>query len=72
MLGAMPPVSMSFMLAVFIGSLISHIIGKTVGREFWESNKGFIVFGFWIGDGVVSTILTIITLLNKSTWLLPY
>jgi hypothetical protein len=72
MLGAVPPSSFSFWLAMFIGSLVSHIIGKMVGREFWDSNKGFITIGFLVGDGVVSTVLTIITLLSKSTWLLPY
>jgi hypothetical protein len=72
MLGAVPPSQFSFWLAMFIGSLVSHIIGKTVGREFWDSNKGFITIGFFVGDGVVSTVLTIISLLNKSTWLLPY
>jgi len=72
MLGAFPPTQTSYIFAVFIGSLISHIIGKSIGRQFWDSNKGFIVIGFLIGDGVISTIIPIITLLNKSIWLLPY
>jgi len=72
MLGAIPPVQFAYIFAIFVGSLISHIIGRNVGREFWNSNKGFIVIGFLIGDGVISTIIAILSLVNTSTWLLPY
>ena len=72
MLGAIPPTQFSYILAVFVGSLISHIIGRNIGREFWDSNKGFIMIGFLIGDGVISTIIAILSLVNTSTWLLPY
>jgi hypothetical protein len=75
MLAAVPPApyaAFNYILALFIGSLISHIIGRTVGREFWDSNKGFLAFGVLIGDGVVTSVLMIASLLNKSTWLLPY
>jgi hypothetical protein len=61
-----------FIFAMLIGSIVSNIIGRVVGRELWNANKGFLVYGFLIGDGLVSTILIMATLISKSTWLLPY
>jgi len=59
-------------LAMFVGSVASHVIGRFVGREFWESNKGFIFIGVTVGDGLIATILMILELISKSTWLMPY
>jgi len=59
-------------LSQFVGSLLSKGVGRFVGRELWESQKGFVVIGIFIGDGLVTTILTIIVLLTRSTWLMPY
>jgi hypothetical protein len=70
---AIPTVSpFYYILAVLVGSIVSNIIGRVVGRELWDSNKGFLFYGFVIGDGLVSTILVMSNLLSKSTWLLPY
>lgn len=59
-------------LAFFAGSLASSVIGRFVGKEFWESNKGFIFMGVTVGDGVVATVLVILQLISRSTWLMPY
>ena len=59
-------------LAMFAGSLTSHVISRFAGREFWESNKGFIFIGVTVGDGLVATTLVILELISRSTWLMPY
>ncbi len=59
-------------LAQFAGSLLSIAAGKFIGGGFWEANKGFVVIGMLIGDGLVSTILSVWRLISRSTWLMPY
>jgi hypothetical protein len=59
-------------LAQFLGSLASHFIRKFWGKELWDSSKGFIYLGVTIGDGIISTILTMSALIGKSMWLKPY
>ena len=59
-------------LAFFAGSLSSFVIRRFVGRELWDSNKGFIFMGVTVGDGLVATILMILELISRSTWLMPY
>ena len=59
-------------LAQFLGSLGSIAIGRFLGKEFWDKNKGLIVIGLMLGIGIVDTTLRIIALLGRSTWLLPY
>jgi hypothetical protein len=61
-----------YMQAQFIGAVASYAIAKFVGHEFWNQNKGFIFFGLVIGDGTVSTILMVLTLISRATWLMPY
>jgi hypothetical protein len=63
-----PPVT----LAQFLGSLGALAVGKFVGEEFWNKNKGFFFIGLTLGTGMVDTILRIVALLGRSTWLMPY
>jgi len=58
--------------AQFFGSLASLAIRRFVGPEFWDSNKGYLWAGMFMGDGLVSTILLITALVGRSTWLKPY
>lgn len=59
-------------LAQFAGSLTSLAIRRFAGQRFWDSNRGFVYVGITIGDGIVSTILSIMALLGRSIWLKPY
>lgn len=61
-----------FVLAQFAGSVSSYAIARFVGHTLWNENKGYFLFGVLIGDGTISTILMVLTLVSKSTWLMPY
>jgi len=57
-------------LGMFIGSLISALISRYV--KVWDRIKGYVFMGFIIGDGSVSTIIQVLTLIGKAIWLKPY
>ncbi len=59
-------------LAQFLGSVGSAMIGRFAGKEFWDKNKGFFFIGITLGSGMVDTILRMIALLSRATWLMPY
>lgn len=59
-------------LSQFLGSLMSVGIAKFLGRKLWDENKGFFVMGVFLGDGLFSTILRVLTLIGRSVWLKPY
>ncbi|MEM1506624.1 MAG: hypothetical protein QW702_09150 [Candidatus Bathyarchaeia archaeon] len=59
-------------IANLIGSLISKFILKKRFEPQWDQIAPLIVMGFGIGDATLWAVAWIVTMINKSLWLLPY
>ncbi|MEM2465425.1 MAG: hypothetical protein QXL85_07450 [Candidatus Bathyarchaeia archaeon] len=61
----------SIVLGQFIGGLINQIAPRFLGR-WWEDNKRLLLVGIAIGDGIGITIGTVLLIISRSMWMLPY
>jgi len=58
---------------LLVGSLLGNIlIARYIGKEKWESIKSYLTAGEGLGEGIVTMLLTIITLFSKSSWIWPW
>jgi len=59
-------------LTMLIGGIVGQILMRRTGKDWWNSNKGVIVGGIFIGEGIIIGIFAAILLVMKSTLALPY
>jgi len=59
-------------LGVFIGSILSVVIGRFLGKERWQGMRGNVIAGFLAGLGVSLGFAISIALISKSTWVWPW
>jgi len=62
----------SFIIAQFIGSLVGNYFIAKHFRENWSKVSAYMVMGFLVGDTSLRLLLTVVKLVSKSIWLLPY
>jgi hypothetical protein len=62
----------SITLGQFVGGIIGQVIPRVVGKEWWNSRRNLILVGTAIGDGLGIAMGTILLVLGRSMWMLPY
>ncbi|MGQ9478727.1 MAG: hypothetical protein ACUVQ0_01735 [Thermoproteota archaeon] len=69
--GGVNPIAWS--QAVLVGSLLGgRLISPIIGRDRWYRYRNMIVVGVLLGDGMIGTLYSVIILMRRSIWLLPY
>ena len=62
----------SITLGQFVGGVIGQILPRFIGREWWDNNKTLLLVGVAIGDGLGIALGTVLLVISKSMWMLPY
>ncbi len=55
-----------------IGGLIGLLMIRLAGRDWWNQNKAIVAAGLTLGEGIVVAVSTAISIIQKSTWVLPF
>jgi len=62
----------SIIMGQFIGGIIGQVIPRFVGRDWWNSKKHLVLVGVAIGDGLGIALGTVLMIVTRSMWMLPY
>jgi len=66
--GTLPPYGIAYVL----GAIVSLVIEKIIGKEFWRKNKLLIAAGLMMGESIAITISVAVSLIINSIWMQAY
>ncbi|MGQ9691501.1 MAG: hypothetical protein ACUVQY_09660 [Thermoproteota archaeon] len=70
-LGMSQPIPYS--VSIFMGAMLGKkLLIKVFGKEWFEKNKGVVVAGLALGEGLPAGLSAIVALVAKSLWIMPY
>ncbi|MGC9014343.1 MAG: hypothetical protein ACP5KW_08245 [Thermoproteota archaeon] len=63
----------AFTIPLFMSGFVSNfVLSRVFGKERWNQNKAVIVAGIATGNGIIIGVITVLTLLVKIGWSLPF
>jgi len=59
-------------VTILLGGIIGKIIQMRMGADWWRENRMTLSAGIAIGSATMLTLLSVITMMSKSLWVMPY
>jgi hypothetical protein len=59
-------------VSIFIGAVISQIIARRMGKEWWNRYRGIIFAGVLLGEGLIVVAGSAIAIISRGMWAAPY
>lgn len=59
-------------VTMFIGAILGKIIEWRIGSRVWGENKMVLAAGISIGSALMLTLLSVISMMARSMWVMPY
>jgi len=61
-----------YAITILIGGIISQLIARRFSREWWSRNRMILSAGIALGESLAVVIVTVIGMLVRALWVLPY
>jgi len=59
-------------VSIFLGSIISKIIMKVLGKEWWARNLSVVAAGLFLGEALMIVVGSAVSFIIRFMWILPY
>lgn len=59
-------------VTMLIGAILGRVIESIVGSKVWNENKVVLAAGISIGSALMLTLLSVVSMMARSLWVMPY